>query len=206
MTDQASATEPGWLRRSVTRLFAIVGVFLFPVAVGVGWSLDAVGGVYQVMGVLIAGIGVPVVEPWLTERERGLDGLAREAARFVQARRAAWREWLRRRRGGPHRVVIAPAIELSAAGGISVASGATADLTVTRPPDAEIAILKQRVASLEKALEKARAEDAADFRRQLAAQREELRAHTVSVTQQGWQYILSGAACSAFGTVLALVA
>ena len=71
-----------------------------------------------------------------------------------------------------------------------------------RSAESEITALRQEVESLKKA----RAEDAADFRNQLAAQREELRAHAVSVTRQGWQYIVWGATCSAFGTFLALVA
>lgn len=64
-------------------------------------------------------------------------------------------------------------------------------------PEAEITALKQEVESIKKA----RAEDRADFARQLAQHREELRAHTITVTQQGWQYILSGAACSALGPI-----
>ena len=75
-------------------------------------------------------------------------------------------------------------------------------LTVTGGAVEELALLLSRVETLERAQEEQRAE----FDRRLAAQREELRAHAVSVTQQGWQYILSGAACSAFGTFLALVA
>ena len=51
----------------------------------------------------------------------------------------------------------------------------SATATVTRSTEQEIALLKSRVDSLEKQ----RAEDAADFRLQLAAQREELREHAV---------------------------
>jgi hypothetical protein len=186
-------------------LFAIVGVFLFPVAVGVAWPLDVVGNAYQLLGVFIAALGVPVVEPWLMQRELELDGSAREAMRFMRARRAAWhewwREWWRRRRGGPQTATVDAAVELSAAGAIATAGGRV-ELTVKRTLEAEIASLKQELESLTKA----RAEDAADFKRQLAAQREELRAHAVSVTRQGWQYIVWGATCSAFGTFLALVA
>jgi hypothetical protein len=59
-------------------LFAIVGVFLFPVAVGVEWSLDSVGNGYQLMGVLIAGIGIPVVAPLTALEDRlGLSPMAR---------------------------------------------------------------------------------------------------------------------------------
>ncbi len=81
------------------------------------------------------------------------------------------------------------------------ASG-TLTLTVARSTEAEVAALRQEV----DALKAAQAEDAADFKRQLAAQGEELREHAVSVTRQGWQYIVWGATCSAFGTFLALVA
>jgi hypothetical protein len=201
MTAHTSATEPGWLRQSITRLFAIVGLFLFPGAVGVAWPLDAVGNAYQLLGVFIAALGVPVVEPWLMQRERELDGSAREAMRFMRVRRAAWREWWRRRRGGPQTATVDAAVELSAAGAIATAGG-RAELTVKRTVEAEIAVLKQELESLTKA----RAEDAADFKRQLAAQREELETHAVRVTERGWQYIVCGAACSAFGTFLALVA
>jgi len=54
-------------------------------------------------------------------------------------------------------------------------------------------------------LEAARADDWAEFERRLATHGEELRAHTLSVTKQGWQYIVAGVGCSWFGTLLALV-
>ena len=38
-----------------------------------GWSLDTVGNGYQLLGVLIAGIGIPVVAPRLMQAERTLD-------------------------------------------------------------------------------------------------------------------------------------
>jgi predicted metal-dependent hydrolase len=153
------------------------------------------------LDVLIAGIGIPVVAPWLMQAEQALDRWARRARAWVWARPDALREWWRRRRRtGAQTVVLGRAIEMSGAGRISVSGGGTG--TVGRSAESEITALRQEVESLKKA----RAEDAADFRNQLAAQREELRAHAVSVTRQGWQYIVWGATCSAFGTFLALVA
>ncbi len=44
--------------------------------------------------------------------------------------------------------------------------------------------------------------DVDELRRALDEQGEELRRHTLAVTQQGWQYILGGGTLSAFGTLL----
>jgi hypothetical protein len=99
----------------------------------------------------------------------------------------------------PQTVPLGAAIEVSGAGAIAV--GGSGKLTVTRGTAEEVAILKLEV----EMRQQAREDDAAAFRRELAAQRDELRAHAIAVTQQGWQYILSGAGCSAFGTFLALV-
>ena len=85
-------------------------------------------------------------------------------------------------------------------GHASASVSATGTLTVTRSTEAEIAALKHQV----ERLDRVHAEHATDVQRQLAEQREELRAHAVSVTQQGWQYLLWGAACSAFWTILHL--
>jgi hypothetical protein len=59
---------------------------------------------------------------------------------------------------------------------------------------------------LAKAGRKDRAADRAEFERRLATQGEDLRAHTIAITRQGWQFIVAGVACSWFGTLLALLA
>jgi hypothetical protein len=74
-------------------------------------------------------------------------------------------------------------------------------LTIKRSVEAEIVALRQVMDSPFEAVE-SRFEV---LEAQLAAQREELRAHAESVAQEGWQYVLAGAACSAFATILALV-
>jgi hypothetical protein len=49
-----------------------------------------------------------------------------------------------------------------------------------------------------------RAADWAEFDRRLATQGDDLRAHTIAVTREGWVFIVGGVACSWFGTLLAL--
>ena len=184
--------EAGWLGRSLTLLLALAFVALL-VALAVGWSLETVGALYQVLGIAIAGMGVPIVAPRLQRAEQALNGWARGVGAWMRTRRDAVREWWRRlrRRGGK---TLATSVRASADIATMVERASVAKY------ETEVAALKHEVESLKEA----HAEDRADFARQLAAQREELRAHTVSVTQGGWQYILSGAACSAFGTVLPL--
>jgi hypothetical protein len=196
MRNVLQVREAGWLGRSLTLLIALAVVALLPVALVVGWSVDAVGAVYQVLGIAIAGIGVPIVAPRLREAEQALDRGARRARAWVRTRRDALRRWWRRRR----RVTQSWTMTADVSGTSAGASGGSANLTVTGGTAEELAALRSRVETLERA----QAEHAADVQRQLAEQRVELRAHTVSVTQEGWQYILSGAACSAFGTILPL--
>ena len=100
---------------------------------------------------------------------------------------------------------------MSASGSMSgnLTIGRPAVDRATIPERAWLALLDDQMTSVYQRLElieEGRSQDQADIVERLDAQGSELRAHTLAVTRQGWQYIVTGLACSAIGTALGMAA
>lgn len=199
------------LAQSIARVLAGVGLVLFCLAVGLTWPLTTVAGGFQLFGLALASLGIPVVPPWLVRLEHAAATMKATVDRWIVRQRERLQEWWRRLRGRPIVRSVNLAGEISGAGGIS------AKATIGRPPidrdtiseRAWLALLDDQMTSVYRRLElieEGRSQDRADIVRRLDAQGNELRAHTLAVTRQGWQYIVSGLACSALGTALGMAA
>src|SRR3954452_17165079 len=112
MRNVLRAREVGWLGRALTLFLALAGVALLVAWVGDWLSVDTVGDAYQVLGIAIAAMGVPIVAPRLRQAEQALDRLSRRAIAWVRARPDAVRRWWRRRRG--HRDATVHAVAMTA--------------------------------------------------------------------------------------------
>lgn len=182
---------------------------LFWVSIGLEWPLDDVGNAFQLLGVTVAALGVPVVPPFLARIEQALSRAIAAVRRWARDQRRAIQAWWARLRGRPH------FIDLAGAAGAT--AGGHAHVTVTRGKvdrdtisDRDwLAFLNDEVDAIWerlRLLDESRQADWAEFERRLASQSEDLRAHTLTVTREGWQYVVAGVICSWYGTLLALVA
>lgn len=176
---------------------------------GLHWPLDKVGNAFQLLGVTVAALGVPVVPPFLARVERALDRAMMAAKRWAENRREAVRAWWARLRGQTR---IASLAGTSSGSGSMSGTLTTGRRQLNRDTVGErewLAFLNDEVDAIwenVRRLDRERAADWAEFERRLATQHEELRAHTLAVTREGWRFIVGGVGCSWFGTLLALVA
>jgi hypothetical protein len=201
--------ESRWLFWTLAGLLFATTFLLFSVSVVLSWPLAKVGNGFQLLGVTIAALGVPVIPPFLGRVESAIEHGVAVARRWLAHRRAALQAWwdrLRRRT----RVV-------AASGGVTTGGAVSGSVTTERGKvDREtiserdwLAFLNDEIDALWVSLRQLRKDRAADweeFERRLATEGEDLRAHTIAVTRRGWQFILAGVACSWFGTLLALLA
>lgn len=204
--DRAEGTR---LLKSLGRFLIAAGVVLGALALVFGWPLDRTGNGFQLLGILIASLGVPVVPPVLARGEVVLRQTRQASGRWIARRREQLRRWWDRVRRRTH---------LVSASGTAHASGTmTATVTVSRGSvnretigEREwLAFLHDEVDSVWlrlRDMEESRADDRAAVDRRLADLRDELQEHTSAVTREGWRYIVGGLVCSGFGTLLSLMA
>src|SRR4051794_27088828 len=95
----ASPRESQWLLVTLARLFAATFYLLFWVSIGLGWPMENVGNAFQLLGVMVAALGVPVVSPFLARVEAALQAAMTEAKRWTAQRRDAIKSWWARLRG-----------------------------------------------------------------------------------------------------------
>ncbi|MGH2839724.1 MAG: hypothetical protein ACRDKY_02730 [Solirubrobacteraceae bacterium] len=169
------------------------------------WPPQIVGGALQILGIVLALLGVASVQSWLAktaiEARHGLDLL------WARCRRSLVDRWARLRGR--------PVVHLRGAS-LAATSDIAATLTVERPrvdraavSDGEwLALLDDRVESLFGRIDqadRARGQDREDAGRRLEDQRNELRAEIRRETRQGWQLIVAGLAWSLIGTFVGMV-
>jgi hypothetical protein len=209
VSDAAGEVTSTWLLRWIARLLLLVGALVGVLGVVYGWPVEKLGNAYQLLGLAIAALGVPVVAP----------GLGRAEVAVGKAKQAGI-EWIRRRGEQLKRMwarVFRRGVTVELKGGAAAASGGGATVTVGhRSVDREtigdrqwLAFLNDEVDALRervRSVEQARSADAVERDRRLEGLRVELQRHALSVTREGWHYILSGAGTTAIGISLTLLA
>ncbi len=207
--EEASSQASKWLLHWLVRLLVGVAFVGGVAAIAYGWPLEKTGTAYQLLGLLIAALGVPIVDPALGQFEVAFQRARRHALKLARERRQRLRLWWARIRKRPN------VVDLE--GTMSGRSSLHGDLTVTRLQvdrdtvgdrewlgflNDEIVAIWDRV----RGLEQARTEDLAKFDRQFDALAEELHEEALAITREGWHYILGGAGMSALGIGMTLVA
>jgi len=206
----APEAESAWLLLTLARLFGASVYLCLCVGVGLGWPLDKVGNGLQLLGIGIASLGVPVVPPFLSQIERDAALAARRARKRLVVIRSRLRDVWARLTG--RRKVVCASVTLTAAGELSVAGGMDVRVRVDRAWVSDRAWLEHlddqvhHILDRLDARDRVRREEHEALDRRFDRLRGDLQTHTLTVTRQGWRFILGGAACSAAGTVLALLA
>lgn len=205
----APEAESRWLARWLTRTFAVTGVLLLASLVVLEWPLDKVGDALQFLGLCVAALGVPVVPPGLARAERSAAAAARKIRAWVKAKVAQARRRWNRMRGSTNVVAMSGRATATGSGSVTatVIRGKVDRSTVGNRE--WLAFLNNEVDSLWATLRQLQESSGAEREHldaRLVEQRRELQAHTLAVTRGGWQYILAGAACTALGIGLSLVA
>ena len=178
-------------------------------ALVLGWPASTMGNVFQLIGLMIAGLGVPILSPALGRVELHAGTAKVAVARWMVTTRATLKRRLarlfRRRKDAN---ISAPAV----VGTTSGTGGGALALTVRDNPakvperellvrhDREIVELRGQV----DALERTQAKDRAATGHAIDALRTELQEHVLSITREGWHYIVGGASVTAVGIVVAL--
>lgn len=210
----ATATVPAgqsvsrWLEPGLVCVVALVSTYVIPVAVGTQRPVQSTGNVLQVLGACWAALGVPVASEGLAWLERVINRWRVTVGVWAARRRAALKTWWDRRRGRIHATVRAGAAIVSG-GSVSGKAHVTSIDRATLTELARIELLEQDVKVRGErlaAIERKQAQDTERWNRELAAQAQELRAHTIAVTRRGWEFILGGLVCSGVGAFLALIA
>jgi hypothetical protein len=202
--------ESRWLLRWLG--YGLIGALVGLTGLGLayGWPASKVGSGFQLLGLCIAALGVPVVSPWLARVEVRAAAARRATATWIGAKRRAITHRLARLFRRSRDVTIhVPPITASVSMGLpavtQTARGRVSDLDArelaTRALD-EVRQLRARV----QALEEGRDVDRAEFEQRSEALRTELQRHVVSVTLQGWHYIVGGAGVTALGIGITLAA
>src|SRR3954467_8730605 len=86
-------TDSRWLLRGIGYALLIGCVLLGVLAIVFGWPAEKVGNGLQLLGLLFAALGVPVVSPWLGTVERWLLAARDATARQLSVARAKLRRW-----------------------------------------------------------------------------------------------------------------
>jgi hypothetical protein len=207
--NEAIESQSRWLLRALARLGTLVALLLGVIAIARGWPLDKTGNTFQLLGLLTASLGVPIMDPTLARTEAALSRTNHAARKWLSEQRARVARLWGRLRGRPH------AVDLAA----TVTSGATLHAEVSvgrRSIDRDtisdrdwLGFLSDEVDAMWKrtrALEQTRTEDLAALHRRIGELDDTLRTHALSITREGWQYILSGAGLTALGIMLTLAA
>jgi hypothetical protein len=85
--------ESAWLLPTIARLLVAAVYLLFCVSIGLAWPLEAVANGFQLLGLLLAALGVPVVPPELGKIERALSGARVRLTGWFDDRREALLVW-----------------------------------------------------------------------------------------------------------------
>ena len=202
-------TESRWLLRAIGDGLYAVCVGVAVLALVLGWPASTMGNVFQLIGLMIAGLGVPILSPALGRVELHAGTAKVAVARWMVTTRATLKRRLarlfRRRKDAN---ISAPAV----VGTTSGTGGGALALTVRDNPakvperellvrhDREIVELRGQV----DALERTQAKDRAATGHAIDALRTELQEHVLSITREGWHYIVGGASVTAVGIVVAL--
>jgi hypothetical protein len=195
--------ESRWLVRGLAALFLFVFVVVivaWPVA---GWPADTVANVCQLLGLGLAALAIPVVSPWMAHVERKADVAKAATRRRLSVARAKLRAGWARVRG----VTTGSGTVHLTLHGTGTASGSlTLDVSYggeTR--DLAIRALRE-IQALRQALEEFKTTSREETERRIDALRTELQEHVLSVTREGWHYVIGGAGLTAVGIAIALFA
>lgn len=205
---EAVQRQDNRLARWLAGLIAFATVALVVLALVFAWPWPKVGIALQCLGIMLAALGVPIIDPAL----RVIEARARRFGRTLRTWATTARERLRvrwaRLRGRP--------VSYSKSGSSAVSVSASADLTVTyaRVDRATVSDrdwlvhLDDRVyAQMDamKGMEERLQQEVARLHRQLAEQRDDLQQQTIAITREGWEFILGGVILSFVGTALGLL-
>ena len=197
----------------IVKFGVIVWVLL---SMGGIWSLKVLSAGYQVIGALLALLGVAVIADWTERTAAAFARWARRAprqatdglARWIEATRRRLGRWWANRRGRPY-----PAYITGLSAGTSSAMGT---LTVTAAPrprpdpsaisdhdwivrhEADIVDLLERA---EKA-DKAREDQNIAFRQRLSGQANDLRHEIFQASRTGWPLVVTGLVFSGVGAAI----
>jgi hypothetical protein len=198
--------------RLTTRIafaFGAFSVLFIAAAIALSWRAQIVSGGVQLLGIVIAALGVPTVGARLERLVNGLIAAKQRLDRWwASQRRRLINAWARLR--GRRSVVV------HVAGASAGASGGGATISVGHPgvdrstvSDRDwLAFLNDQVDALRSRIHDAEAtrdEDRREFDQRLTGQASQLRAEMVSLTQRGWQLVLTGLSMSAIGIVIGMV-
>lgn len=191
-----------WLGYVLAAAVAALGVF----GIAFGLQAEKLGNGLQLLGLFIAALGVPILSPALRSVELRAAAAYAATAHWIATKREAIRVRLARLRGG---VTFARSGTVRSSAGVrGHATGARVQPVYDDMSPRELALraldeiewLRQEV----RALDERRAQDRTDVFAALAALRTELQEHVLSVTREGWRYIVSGASVTAVGIIVAL--
>lgn len=201
-----SETETGGGRLMEWARFVFFGAVYISVwcAIGLAWPISLVAGGLQVLGIVLAALGVDVVRSSLehaanktVEAKAGLD------------RWSLRRQQLQRSQAGRHKtpmtVTIGTAVDVDTAASITPVK-TRGRVERERISDRDwLTFLDNRVDEIFAVLDQAeqrRSAERSEWNRRLGAQRDDL----LATTRRGWQLIVGGLACSAVGTALRMAA
>jgi hypothetical protein len=194
-------SESRWLVPAITWI-SITGLGVITVGgLWGGWPADRVGNLFQLLGLVIAAMQIPVVSPGLARVEAGAKATAVAVARSCAA---AWRGIKRALRGWrrdtrQRRSTFATVVPRSTGTKVKADySGMTAMQKAERALD-EVGWLRDEVRTLKATVDT----DRAVAQQRVDDLRIELQEHVLSVTRAGWQFILVGAVATAAGIIVA---
>ncbi len=205
----AQQHESRWLLRLLAWACASFGVVLVVLGFALDVPRDATGDGLQFLGLLVAALGVPVVEPWLAGVEDDAAGAARRVVAAAKGIPETVRRGLARFRGRIElEAHVGAGAKMTASGSVVVTAGRTVDRTGVS--DREwLGFLNDELDLLRETVRQLQVKGAAERGRVdalLIEQRQELQAHTLAITRGGWKFILAGALCTALGILLGLTA
>jgi hypothetical protein len=196
--------ESRWLLRGIGYAFLVDCAVLGVLAIAFGWQADKVGNGLQLLGLMFAALGVPVVSPWLASVELGAAAARDATARWVHARlRQLQGAWTRLRRRRPR--TVAMNVEAHSSATASASATLTTGYGVSGARELAIRALDE-IKQLRKDLSTLETTSRQETEQKLDALRTELQLHVSSITREGWHYIIGGAGITALGIVVALFA
>jgi hypothetical protein len=195
--------ESRWLLDALAYLCWSAFVALSMFWPGLDLPAEKVGNAYQLLGLFIAALAIPVLSPALARVERRIAAMREAIARWRAVVGAPLRRWWKRLLRRPPKTVLA-SLRGRADGTSSMSATPTTGYTgdtrqlAIRALD-EVQDLRQQLLALQ-------SESRQETQQRMEALRTDLHAHVSSVTREGWYYVVVGAVVTAGGIVITLAA